>query len=466
MSADVNARTGGYAQVFPDALVNSRGFQGDAAAQDTGAELKLAAVATGGATPGAPGAPGTAATPATPPSHGGNGGSSGNSPGPALTDGGKDTKTLTGKDSGGSSSRNRIPDALVTPGGQPEVVITVPASEAGRISALAPRIGLKVLRQRALGRLGLSMLVVQKPAFQSIDALRDRLKQERLSATADYNALYRPAGDARVYANQMVTPRHVGSCRLDRPMRIGVVDGMVDLDHPALKGAKVSVDVPTTIGTGIASEHATDVIALIAAQPGAGRIAGLLPQAEIFAAGAVKTHRGQQTASVDDIAAALNWMAQRRVAVINMSLAGPANAVLGAVIGRIAQFGTLMVAAVGNDQQGTVSYPASDPNVFGVTAVDVRKRRYSKANYGPGVAFAAPGVDLYLPTREGHAYRSGTSYASAVAAAVIALEIADGRRSRDEVAKDLAGRAEDLGPPGRDRLFGWGLIRAEKCNSF
>ena len=53
--------------------------------------------------------------------------------------------------------------------------------------------------------------------------------------------------------------------------------------------------------------------------------------------------------AVDAVAAAFGWMARERVAVINVSLVGPRNALLERVVKTLVSRGHLIVAAVGND---------------------------------------------------------------------------------------------------------------------
>jgi subtilisin family serine protease len=119
----------------------------------------------------------------------------------------------------------------------------------------------------------------------------------------------------------------------------------------------------------------------------------------------------------------------------------------------------VLIAATGNDSAPTVSYPASDPNVIAITAVDIAGRRYRQANRGAEVDFAAPGVDLLVDDGTWPRHLSGTSYATAVGTAVAAHLLAGGAKNSAEVNAQLKASAEDLGPVGHDDSFGWGLMR-------
>jgi minor extracellular protease Epr len=150
-----------------------------------------------------------------------------------------------------------------------------------------------------------------------------------------------------------------------------------------------------------------------------------------------------------------------QVAVINLSLTGPANPIFEAMISRLNATGHILVAAVGNEgPRGAPQFPAAYDNVVGVTAVDGKNRVYLYANHGDYVDFAAPGVDRRVANTEGSTETvSGTSYASPIVAARLAalLDVPDVARAKQAV-ETLAAEARDLGAPGRDPVFGHGLI--------
>ena len=153
-------------------------------------------------------------------------------------------------------------------------------------------------------------------------------------------------------------------------------------------------------------------------------------------------------------------MARQRVPVVNVSLVGPSNATLAHVVAALLARGHIVVAAVGNDGPAAPPlYPASYPGVVGVTAVDARDRVLPEAARGPQVAFAAPGADLAVAANgtEGYAPARGTSFAAPIVAGLLA---STGVRGEAAVAQ-LARAAVDLGPPGRDPIYGYGLVGAQ-----
>jgi len=82
------------------------------------------------------------------------------------------------------------------------------------------------------------------------------------------------------------------------------------------------------------------------------------------------------------------------------------------------------------------------------------------------VDFAAPGVRVWTPgpTATG-SYHTGTSFAAPFVTAAVAARLAEGAKPEaDGIAEGLAATAVDLGAPGRDPIFGRGLIQiANPC---
>ena len=170
---------------------------------------------------------------------------------------------------------------------------------------------------------------------------------------------------------------------------------------------------------------------------------------------------GATGATTSALIAALDWMSAEKVQVVNMSLAGPPNQVLGQMIDTLSKRGMIVVAAVGNDgPSARPLYPAAFESVVAVTAVDRKKTIYRWANQGPQVDFAAWGVStpVALP-KGGYGEESGTSFAAPVVAAAIAERMAKGGSSASAAVQALIAEAEDLGGKGRDNTYGYGLVK-------
>jgi subtilisin family serine protease len=121
--------------------------------------------------------------------------------------------------------------------------------------------------------------------------------------------------------------------------------------------------------------------------------------------------------------------------------------------------GILMVAAGGNaGPKSPPLYPAANPNVIAVSAIDAQDRLFAASNRGGYIAVAAPGVDIFLPAPdEKYQMISGTSFSAAYVSGTAALMLERNPALKpDEVRAILMKTARDLGAPGRDDLFGAG----------
>jgi len=240
---------------------------------------------------------------------------------------------------------------------------------------------------------------------------------------------------------------HAGS-----PAVIGMIDTAI-IAHPALAGSHIVAWAdgdhkggPVAHGTAIASIIAATV------DPAGG-------EPTIYAANIFRGSAERPFTSADVVAQALEWLVAHNVPVINMSLAGPRNALLDRLIEQAVARGHMVVAAAGNGgPTAPPAYPAAVPGVIAVTAVDQALHIYRFANRGPYVAFAASGVDVVAANAPaGMARFTGTSFATAHVAAVLARCRADGHAAPQCVER-LIRSARDLGTPGRDPVYGYGFV--------
>ncbi|MEQ1618954.1 MAG: S8 family serine peptidase [Terricaulis sp.] len=230
---------------------------------------------------------------------------------------------------------------------------------------------------------------------------------------------------------------------------MGVIDTGVDA---AALGEGVVVEQRSfAAASPTAREHGSAVAALAASRGMRMHIA------DVFARSAT----GEQIASAESIAAALDWMMANNVAVINVSIEGPNNPVLQALVRRAYERGFVVVAAAGNGGPAArPAFPAAFEGSLAVTAIDGRDRPYIRANRGGYIDFAAHGVDISISTGNENLVVSGTSFSAPLVAAQIATRLSTPSPERAHaVVEELRLAAVDLGVPGRDPIFGWGAIR-------
>ncbi len=256
--------------------------------------------------------------------------------------------------------------------------------------AAAQAAGFSVVDIRALEGLDARIVVLQAPAGLSTARALARLRAMAPTATFDFNHLYSRSG--AVGAGDAATSPDAGApvaATQPAAVRVGLVDGGIDDAHPVFKD--LTLHRHGCGDTPVPDPHGTAVASLMV-----GRSAdfhGAAPGAQLYAA---DVYCGQAAGgSVTAVADALSWLARERVAVINVSLVGPANVTLEAVVRLMIARGFIVVAAVGNDGPAAAPlYPASYPGVVGVTAVDAQRHVLFEAARGPQVRFAAPGADM------------------------------------------------------------------------
>ncbi len=155
----------------------------------------------------------------------------------------------------------------------------------------------------------------------------------------------------------------------------------------------------------------------------------------------------------------LDYAAAHGAQIVNMSFAGPKDALIERGIAAAAAKGIVMVAAAGNaGPKSPPLYPAANANVIAVSATDAQDRLFAASNRGGHIAVAAPGVDIFLPAPdEKYQMTSGTSFSAAYVSGLVALMLERNPALKpDEVRAILMKTARDLGAPGRDDLFGAG----------
>jgi len=202
-------------------------------------------------------------------------------------------------------------------------------------------------------------------------------------------------------------------------VRIAVVDTGVDLSHPDLQGR--IHDAHNMVDDDAAAfnrdSHGTEVAGVIAANGDNHLgIVGMAPQAELSVYKACwyppAPNAGARCNSFT-LAKALATIVDTDARIINLSLGGPADPLLGLLLGQIVEQGRIVVAAI--PPEGNISgFPDNTPGV-----ILVRVSGPSAA--APGV-LSAPGNDI-LTTQPGGGYdfTSGPSMAAPHVSGMAAL---------------------------------------------
>jgi subtilisin family serine protease len=334
-----------------------------------------------------------------------------------------------------------------------EVLALLPSQSAVQ-NALAR--GYEVEREQRILNFDIHLVVFRAPAGMSTAQALRALRQADPGGNYDYNHIYSSSGlvdGADVPAAVPIAAAAPAAAAASR--RIGLVDSGIDDSHPVFREA--SIHAWGCDSHPLAAAHGTAVASILIGH--AEGFQGARPDAALYAA---DVYCGRPTGgAVDALIAALGWLVEQRVPIINISLVGPKNATLESVLAHLTGAGFLVVAAVGNDGPAAAPlYPASYPGVIGVTAVDAHRHVLIEAAHGPQVMFAAPGADMAAASM-GHGFEAvrGTSFAAPIVAALLAEQYFEPSvEGAKQALGALARTAVDIGPTGRDLTYGYGLV--------
>lgn len=309
--------------------------------------------------------------------------------------------------------------------------------------------GFEVVASEKLGAVEGTLLLLRGPPQITDEAALDALELLADPDSIGYNHLFDGSSVQTARRRGASLPeRQACGCEIGL-IDTGVATTLANFKHVTLTQRAFNGKTP------LARLHGTAVAHLMAGTRGNPARATKVFVADIFS-GARETS-GSSFALIK----ALDWLAAQGVPVINISLSGPRNPAVASAIARVTKRGHVIVAAAGNDGPAAPPvFPGAYDNVVGVTAVDAQNRVYRYANRGVHVDFAARGVAVAAIDAKGDVRdATGTSFAAPVIAARLAAQLRkpDPAAAR-AVIRTLEAEARDLGPRGRDPIYGAGLI--------
>ena len=279
-------------------------------------------------------------------------------------------------------------------------------------------------------------------------------------------------------------------------IKIAIIDSGINYNHPDLndnyQGGNDFVqgdDDPMDV-----YGHGTHVAGTACAEDndngdpdGPYGVVGVAPACALYAL-RVLDDNGYGDAS--DLIAALQWALEHDIQVANLSLGwdlNPGDTVREAFDNADAAGLVIVAAACNNGNRpgrgDNVCYPALYDSVIAVAAIDDENQRASFSSTGEQVELAAPGVSVFSTwnddtgyydpqpvcrtidgVQECYKYGSGTSMASPHVAGTAALILAANLGwTNDQVRAQLRDTANDLGDPGWDPHYGFGLVDAAEA---
>lgn len=315
-----------------------------------------------------------------------------------------------------------------------------------------------------------------KRSFKNFPIVVAKLKKNDIENLRKYPEIKYIEPDYKVHAVSQTIPWGVN--RIEAPkvynltkgegVKVAVIDTGIDVDHPDLKiaGGYSTVDNSTSFDDD--NGHGTHVAGTIAALDNTIGVVGTSPNISLYA---VKALNASGSGYVSDIVEGIDWAISNQMKIVSMSLGTlERSAVLEEACNRAYSSGILLVAAAGNSgssdyTKDNVLYPAKFPTVIAVAATDSNDVRPSFSSTGPDVELAAPGNNIYS-TLPGGTYgnKSGTSMAAPHVSGIAALVWAKNPlKTNAQVRATLSSNAIDLGTPGRDSQYGYGIVNAEKA---
>jgi type VII secretion-associated serine protease mycosin len=243
---------------------------------------------------------------------------------------------------------------------------------------------------------------------------------------------------------------------------VAVIDSGVDASHVDLKGrvlsgADFSLGGPTSTGNGRVdtSGHGTQMAGLVV---GRGKVNGVAPAARVLP---VRDHASADSGTAGRLSEGIRWAVEHGARVVSISSGGDGDLLLKqAVVDALAK-DVVLVAAAGNTSQRTaIGYPAAYPGVIAACGVDRDGNHSSISVTGPALVLCAPsdGISSTLPGGR-YAIGTGTSESTALIAGAAALVRAKfPQLSAAEVVHRLTATATDKGTPGRDDVYGFGVV--------
>lgn len=344
------------------------------------------------------------------------------------------------------------------------VVISADMAQAQQLAQVLAPYGLTPKRRKPLTNLGLVISAFRVPAESDLQQITLSVRAANPQMWVDLNHRYNLLGDtktSRVAKDQIAWPAQDNHC--GQGLRIGIIDTELNLQHPALKGQNIVTQSMVSAGINRpAMDHGTAVASLLVGKPGS-EFSGLLPKAQLFSASVFRARDSKHTDTTAEwIINAIDWLLAQKVQTINISLGGPRNLLLDVAIQRTIQSGVMVVAAAGNDgAKSEPVYPAAQPGVIAVTAIDSAMQLYRDAANGDYISFAAPGVDVWSADAQNAdgKYFTGTSFATPFVTAAMATQLI--KLGPRDAYTLLEKNAKDLGKPGKDAQYGWGLIQSQ-----
>ncbi|WP_186667849.1 S8 family serine peptidase [Sporosarcina sp. BP05] len=258
-------------------------------------------------------------------------------------------------------------------------------------------------------------------------------------------------------------------------VKVAVLDSGIDTEHRDLniKGGFCSLRYECAPGIPYDDDngHGTHVAGIIAALKNDTGIVGIAPNVDLYSIKALNAFGVGTTNSLID---GIEWAIKNKMDIVNLSITTEADDIaLKTALDAAYSKGILLVGSAGNNGELTnksVMYPAKYSSVIAVSAVRADLKKLKESAVGEEVEITAPGESILstYPIKldfadfkvDGYTHLSGTSMATPHVTGILALyKERFPTKSNAELRTLINDNAKDLGAPGKDPVFGYGLVQ-------
>jgi subtilisin family serine protease len=335
---------------------------------------------------------------------------------------------------GSTQSTSALPKQLR----QGQIIVTLadatPEQWATTAKALSEEYQLREVGNFPLNSLRVQCIVYEIPGDRPLASVLDRLRRDPRVESVQINSVF--AGMQASHSDQYAALEYGAiAMRADQAhrlstgkgVRIMVIDTGMDKEHPDLRGRVTKIANFVEGGeTSFAQDaHGTGVAGVIGARANDGvGIYGIAPEAELMAAKACWYPKSRDNAALCSswtLAKALDFAINMNSQIINMSLSGPADALLERLIQAAQGKGIIVVAAAAQDADAP-GFPADMASIIAVIASDSKTHARVPTWLSSRGFLAAPGIEILTTApRESYDFLSGSSLAAAHVSGAIAL---------------------------------------------
>lgn len=244
-----------------------------------------------------------------------------------------------------------------------------------------------------------------------------------------------------------------------KKVKVAVIDsGIYPHDDLSIAGGYSAVSYTSSYKDD--NGHGTHVAGIIAAKHDGYGIDGIAPDVRLYA---VKALDRKGAGDLKSLLKAIDWSIANKMDIINMSLGTNADSkILHDAVDKAYKKGIVIVAAAGNDgNKKPVNYPGAYSSVTAVSASTEKNGLAAFSTTGKQIEFAAPGTNItstYL--NQMYATADGTSQAAPHVTGMFALlRQKYPEETNTQLRQQMQQNVKDLGAPGRDSRFGYGLVQ-------